>query len=62
VVDLPVMTKVGLAIAVQDAHAFVKQHAHWQTPSCGGRGAARDVCELLIEARGELQAELESYL
>ena len=62
VVDLPVMTKVGLAIAVQDAHAFVKQHAHWQTPSAGGRGAARDVCELLIEARGKLQAELESYL
>jgi 3-deoxy-D-manno-octulosonate 8-phosphate phosphatase (KDO 8-P phosphatase) len=62
VVDLPVMTKVGLAIAVQDAHAFVKQHAHWQTPNRGGRGAARDVCELLIEARGQLQAELESYL
>ena len=62
VVDLPVMTKVGLAIAVQDAHAFVKQHAHWQTPNRGGRGAARDVCELLIEARGRLQAELESYL
>lgn len=62
VVDLPVMTKVGLAIAVQDAHPFVKQHAHWQTPSCGGRGAGRDVCELLIEARGQLKAELESYL
>lgn len=62
VVDLPVMTQVGFAIAVQDAHPFVKQHAHWQTPSCGGRGAARDVCELLMEARGALRAELESYL
>lgn len=62
VVDLPVMTKVGLAIAVQDAHPFVKQHAHWQTPSGGGRGAGRDVCELLIEARGQLKVELESYL
>lgn len=62
VVDLPVMTQVGFAIAVQDAHPFVKQHAHWQTPNSGGRGAARDVCELLLEARGTLKTELESYL
>ncbi len=62
VVDLPVMRKVGLAIAVQDAHPFVKQHAHWQTPSRGGLGAARDVCELLLEAQGKLSAMLEKYL
>jgi len=62
VVDLPVMSKVGLAIAVQDAHSMVLKHAHWQTPSCGGRGAGRDVCEMLMEARGVLQAELNSYL
>lgn len=62
VVDLPVMSKVGLAIAVQDAHSMVLKHAHWQTPSCGGRGAGRDVCEMLMEARGVLQTELDSYL
>lgn len=62
VVDLPVMRKVGLAIAVQDAHPWVLKHAHWQTPSCGGRGAARDVCEMLLEAHGVLTMELESYL
>ncbi len=62
VVDLPVMRRVGLAIAVQDAHPTVKQHAHWQTPSRGGRGAARDVCELLLEAQGKLDSELEKYL
>jgi len=62
VVDLPVMAKVGLAIAVQDAHSMVLKHAHWQTPSCGGRGAGRDVCEMLMEARGVLQEELDSYL
>jgi 3-deoxy-D-manno-octulosonate 8-phosphate phosphatase (KDO 8-P phosphatase) len=62
VVDLPVMKKVGLAIAVQDAHTFVLKHCHWQTPRGGGRGAARDVCEMLMEARGVLQQELESYL
>jgi 3-deoxy-D-manno-octulosonate 8-phosphate phosphatase (KDO 8-P phosphatase) len=62
VVDLPVMRRVGLAIAVQDAHPLVLKHSHWQTPSAGGRGAARDVCEMLMEARGVLQAEMESYL
>ncbi len=61
-VDLPIMSKVGLAIAVGDAHDFVKKHAHWTTPSNGGRGAARDVCELILEAKGLLQQELESYL
>jgi 3-deoxy-D-manno-octulosonate 8-phosphate phosphatase (KDO 8-P phosphatase) len=62
VVDLPVMRRVGLAIAVQDAHPLVRQHSHWQTPSTGGRGAARDVCEMLMEAKGVLQDELGRYL
>lgn len=61
-IDLPVMARVGLAIAVRDADPFVRQHAHWQTPSRGGRGAARDVCELLLEARGQLAAARSCYL
>ncbi len=61
-IDLPVMTRVGLAIAVQDADPFVKQHAHWQTPNPGGRGAVRDVCELLLEARGQLTMLRDRYL
>ncbi|MDH4275792.1 MAG: 3-deoxy-manno-octulosonate-8-phosphatase KdsC [Gammaproteobacteria bacterium] len=62
VVDLPVMRRVGLAVAVADAHDFVKKHAHWQTRHPGGRGAARDVCELIMEAQGTLQSALEAYL
>jgi len=62
VVDLPVMKRVALAVAVQDAHPLVKQHAHWQTPSNGGQGAARDLCELIMDAKGTLQPMLESYL
>ncbi|MCU7878827.1 MAG: 3-deoxy-manno-octulosonate-8-phosphatase KdsC [Candidatus Thiodiazotropha sp. (ex Lucinoma borealis)] len=62
VVDLPIMRRVGLAIAVNDAHPFVLQHAHWQTPHAGGRGAGRDVCEMVLEAQGNLQAELDGYL
>ncbi|HLA74458.1 MAG TPA: 3-deoxy-manno-octulosonate-8-phosphatase KdsC [Gammaproteobacteria bacterium] len=62
VVDLPILSRVGLAIAVQDAHPLVKKHAHWQTPNAGGRGAARDVCELMMEAHGVLEAQLQTYL
>ena len=62
VVDLPVMRRAGLAIAVQDAHSLVKRCAHWQTPSAGGHGAARDVCELILEAQGKLDAALHKYL
>ncbi|MEW8646079.1 MAG: 3-deoxy-manno-octulosonate-8-phosphatase KdsC [Candidatus Thiodiazotropha endolucinida] len=62
VVDLPIMRRVGLAIAVNDAHPIVLQHAHWQTRHNGGRGAARDVCEMVLEAQGNLKTELDSYL
>ncbi len=62
VIDLPVMLRVGLAVAVQDAHPLVKRHCHWQTPHPGGRGAVRDVCELLMEAQGSLESTLARYL
>lgn len=62
VVDLPVMQRVGLSIAVQDAHPLVAKHAHWQTPKSGGRGAGRDVCEMLMDAQGKLEGMLAQYL
>lgn len=62
VVDLPVMSRVGFAIAVQDAHPFVKQHSHWIAPRDGGRGAVRDICEFILEAQGTLADKLASYL
>ena len=60
-VDLAVMKQVGLAIAVQDAHPVVKTHAHWITPSGGGKGAAREVCELIMEGQGTLQEQIERH-
>ena len=62
VVDLPVLRRAGLAIAVADAHPLVKQHAHWQTPHPGGHGAARDVCELIMEAQNTLDTQLQRFL
>lgn len=62
VVDLPIMLRVGLAVATNDAHVLVSKHAHWQTPNNGGQGAARELCELIMEAQGTLDAAMQSYL
>lgn len=62
VVDLPIMLRVGLALAVGDAHPLVTRHAHWRTAAPGGRGAVREVCELILEAQGKLQTLLQTYL
>jgi 3-deoxy-D-manno-octulosonate 8-phosphate phosphatase (KDO 8-P phosphatase) len=62
VIDLPVMSRVGLAVAVQDADPFVKRYAHWQTSLPGGRGAVREVCELVLEAQGRLAQERGRFL
>jgi 3-deoxy-D-manno-octulosonate 8-phosphate phosphatase (KDO 8-P phosphatase) len=62
VVDMPIMRRVGLAVTVQDAHKLVLQYAHWTTTSPGGRGAAREVCELLMEAQGKLEKAMSKYI
>lgn len=62
IVDLPVMRRVGLAIAVADADPFVLRHAHWRTERPGGHGAVRDVCELILQAQGRLDQERSKYL
>jgi 3-deoxy-D-manno-octulosonate 8-phosphate phosphatase (KDO 8-P phosphatase) len=48
--DLPMLRAAGLAVAVADAHPAAHAAAHWITPSPGGRGAVRDVCDLLLSA------------
>jgi 3-deoxy-D-manno-octulosonate 8-phosphate phosphatase (KDO 8-P phosphatase) len=60
-VDLPVLRRVGLAATVADAHPWVAQHCHWQTRRAGGRGAVREVCELILAAQDKLAAVLDRY-
>ena len=62
IVDLSIMQRVGFAVAVQDAHALVKRDAHWVTPSAGGMGAAREVCELIMSAQGNLEDQIARHL
>ena len=60
--DLAPMAACGLAIAVANAHPWVLARAHWRTPRNGGRGAVRDVCDLLLDAQGKSAAVLASHL
>jgi 3-deoxy-D-manno-octulosonate 8-phosphate phosphatase (KDO 8-P phosphatase) len=49
--DLPLMSAVGLAAAVADAHPVVLSAAHWVAAAPGGRGAVRELCDALLRAR-----------
>jgi len=62
VVDLPPMLKCGLALAVPDSPALVLQHAHYVTIKAGGRGAVREVCELIMQAQGTFDAQMAQFL
>lgn len=60
--DLPLLTRVGLAVAVADGAAEVREVAHYVTELPGGRGAVREVCDLLVEAQGRRESLLAEYL
>jgi 3-deoxy-D-manno-octulosonate 8-phosphate phosphatase (KDO 8-P phosphatase) len=62
VIDLPVMVRVGLAIAVNDANFAVKQYADWCTTLPGGQGAVREVCDFIMQAQGHFDDMLNVYL
>ena len=62
VIDLPVLRRCGFACAPPGAHALVLANAHYVTRAAAGEGAAREVCELLLRARGRLDAALARYL
>lgn len=53
-IDWPVMEKVGLSVAVADAHPPLLPRADYVTRIAGGRGAVREVCDLLLLAQGKL--------
>ena len=48
--DLPLIQRVGLGIAVANAHPTVREAAHWVTRTPGGEGAAREVSDLILSA------------
>jgi len=61
-IDLPILMRVGLAVSVADAEERVKQQSHWITPSNGGDGAAREICNLILAAQEKDQTILDEIL
>ncbi|MGW8287305.1 MAG: KdsC family phosphatase [Desulfobulbales bacterium] len=60
--DLPLLVRVGFAATVADAVPEVLQIAHYVTRRKGGQGAVREVCELILEAKGVNIGLLEKYI
>jgi 3-deoxy-D-manno-octulosonate 8-phosphate phosphatase (KDO 8-P phosphatase) len=61
-IDLPILLRAGLSVTVSDAVPQVKDHVHWVTGNPGGSGAVREICDLILQARGLDQQLLEEYL
>ena len=62
VLDLPLIQRAGLGIAVVNSHSFIKPYADWTTTKSGGHGAAREVCDLIMQAQGTLNHTYDQYL
>lgn len=61
-VDLPVLTRSGLAVSVPDAPEMVRSRADYVTLARGGRGAVRELCEFVLQAQGNFDAAVAPYL
>jgi len=62
ILDLPVLARAGLAAAPGDAAAEVRARVHWISTAGGGRGAARELIELVLRAQQRWDAVMQSYL
>jgi 3-deoxy-D-manno-octulosonate 8-phosphate phosphatase (KDO 8-P phosphatase) len=59
--DLPVLTRVGLAAAPADAAAEVRSRVHWVSTCGGGRGAVREFIEMVLRAQDRWDRVLREY-
>jgi 3-deoxy-D-manno-octulosonate 8-phosphate phosphatase (KDO 8-P phosphatase) len=61
-IDIPLLRRVGLAVAVADAVDEVKANVHLITQRAGGQGAVREVIELILRSQGVWDTLLERYI
>jgi 3-deoxy-D-manno-octulosonate 8-phosphate phosphatase (KDO 8-P phosphatase) len=60
--DLAAIIKVGLGITVPNAASTMALHSQYITQRCGGQGAVREVCDLIMQAQGTWDVALAPYL
>ncbi|CAN5609349.1 HAD hydrolase family protein [soil metagenome] len=56
--DLAALDAAGLSVAPANAHPWITGRVHWRTTARGGEGAARELCDLLLTAQGQVEALL----
>lgn len=61
IVDIPVFRRVGFRITVPDAPYEVRQEVDYVTLNYAGKGAVREVCEIILKAKGFWQQVIEDY-
>lgn len=61
-VDLGILKRVGLAVSVPNGVTDVKEISHYVTKSFGGRGAVREVCELIIKSQNKWDDIVLKYM
>lgn len=61
VIDLPLFARVGFAVTVPSGHPEVQYRAHYVTKHPGGRGAVREVCDMVMRAQGTYEQALAPY-
>jgi 3-deoxy-D-manno-octulosonate 8-phosphate phosphatase (KDO 8-P phosphatase) len=61
IVDVPVFRKVGFSVAVADAMVYVKKASDYITERRGGRGAVREICEIILQVHGKWDEIASTY-
>jgi 3-deoxy-D-manno-octulosonate 8-phosphate phosphatase (KDO 8-P phosphatase) len=61
IIDIPVLRRVGFSAAVADAVPEVKEVVDYVTSQAGGKGAVRELCELLLKAQNKWERVTEKY-
>ncbi|MEA3405175.1 MAG: HAD-IIIA family hydrolase [Pseudomonadota bacterium] len=62
ILDLPILTRVGLAATPADGDVEVKSRVDYVSEFEGGRGCVREMCELLMKSQGSWQKQMDFYL
>ena len=59
--DLPLLRRVQLAITVPKTPAVIREHSHLITKNKAGKGAVREVCDMIMKAQDQYQSMIQSY-
>jgi 3-deoxy-D-manno-octulosonate 8-phosphate phosphatase (KDO 8-P phosphatase) len=55
------LSRVGFAVTVPSGHPEVQHRAHYVTQNPGGRGAVREVCDMVMRAQGTYEQALAPF-